>query len=1004
MPVEFLTPAQRTSYGCYTNEPTEVQLARYFHLDDTDKNIIIQHRGNHNRLGFAVQLGTVRFLGTFLSDPTDVPIVVINYIATQLKIGDSSCFKRYKTSESRWNHTAEIKQIYGYQDFNSQPEHWRLLRWLYTRVWLSAERPSILFDLTTARLVERKILLPGVTTLERIIAQVRERVSDRVWKVLAQLVTPSQQKQLEELLITPDKSRLSPLERLRRSPTRNSSIALIAALNRLGEIRSYKIFDLNVSRVPLNRLLTLARYANTAWAQTLIRMPQPRRIATLLAFFYILEQSATDDVLNILDLLITDLLARAARTGEKERIKSIKDFDTAALQLCEACGILLDPLTADEEIRNAVWQRISAADLAASVNKIKALARPPDDNYYELMLSRWRQVRLFLPLLLKTIDFQATEAGAAITESLEFLKKIEGQRKPDLSLAPLALVTKSWAKLVIGESGKIDRKAYTFCVLERLRVALRRRDVFVVHSTRFGDPRAKLLQGVAWETARKDVCRTLNLQSTPEAELKAIAAQLDEAYRRTADNLPTNTAVRIEIESGRETLVLTGLSKLEAPASLVFLRKLVEELLPRVDLPEVLLEVNEWTKFADEFTHFNQNNARVKDLSISICAVLLAEACNIGLEPLVRPDLSAFTKGRLSWVQQNYTRQETLARANASLVEYQTGIPLAQAWGGGEVASADGLRFTVPVKTLNAGPNPKYFGVGRGITYYNFTSDQFTGFHGIVIPGTLRDSLFLLDGLLEQITILQPKEIMTDTAGYSDIVFGLFWLLGYQFSPRLADIGEARFWRINDYANYGALDKLARSRVNVELISKNWDDLLRVAGSLKLGIVSASELMRTLLGGKNPTTLSRAIGELGRIAKTLYLLAYIDDEAYRRRILIQLNRGEGRHRLSRAVFHGQRGEVRQRYREGQEDQLGALGLVVNVLVLWNTRYMNAAIEQLRTTTQINQEDLARLSPLGFKHINMLGRYQFSLAEPLKQGQLRTMRQPEELEQFDEKNR
>ena len=126
--------------------------------------------------------------------------------------------------------------------------------------------------------------------------------------------------------------------------------------------------------------------------------------------------------------------------------------------------------------------------------------------------------------------------------------------------------------------------------------------------------------------------------------------------------------------------------------------------------------------------------ARVTDLAISLCAVLLAEACNIGLEPLVRPDVPALTRGRLAWVQQNYVRAETLIRANARLVDAQAQIPLAQAWGGGEVASADGLRFVVPVRTVNAGPNRKYFGTGRGITYYNFTTDQFTGFHGIVDP------------------------------------------------------------------------------------------------------------------------------------------------------------------------------------------------------------------------------------------------------------------------------
>ena len=146
-----------------------------------------------------------------------------------------------------------------------------------------------------------------------------------------------------------------------------------------------------------------------------------------------------------------------------------------------------------------------------------------------------------------------------------------------------------------------------------------------------------------------------------------------------------------------------------------------------------------------------------------------------------------------------------------------------------------------------------------------------------------------------------------------------------------------------------------------------------------------------------PTRLARALEELGRIIKTLYLLAYIDDEAYRRRILIQLNRGEGRHQLARIVFHGKRGELRQRYREGQEDQLGALGLVVNAIILWNTIYMDAALRQLRAGGfDVHDEDVARLSPLGHQHINMLGRYAFTLPELVARGELRPLRDPSAL--------
>src|SRR5205807_3012240 len=140
--------------------------------------------------------------------------------------------------------------------------------------------------------------------------------------------------------------------------------------------------------------------------------------------------------------------------------------------------------------------------------------------------------------------------------------------------------------------------------------------------------------------------------------------------------------------------------------------------------------------------------------------------------------------------------------------------------------------------------------------------------------------------------------------------------------------------------------------------------------------------------GSKKSMLARAIGELGRIPKTLHLLAYIDDENFRRRILTQLNRGEGRHSLARKCFFGQRGELRQRYREGQEDQLGALGLVVNALVLWNTRYLDAALAQVRASgISVSPEDNDRLSPLLLDHVNVLGRYDFALTESVRQGQL-----------------
>lgn len=598
-----------------------------------------------------------------------------------------------------------------------------------------------------------------------------------------------------------------------------------------------------------------------------------------------------------------------------------------------------------------------------------------------------------MPTLLGTITFESALDDEDVLSAWRFLCRLDHEKPtPDIQDAPQAVVSgAAWRRVVFNQEKQINRRYYTFCILHHLLAALQRRDVFIVPSRRWHDQRQQLLHGEAWQKARPHVCMALGKSADGAQEVARLAEQLDELYRQVARRFAQNKAVSIEKDGEFERISLRRQEKVAESKRLVALKQQIDGLLPELDLPDLLLEIQAITGFANEFTHISEKQAQADDLSLSICAVLLAEACNIGIDDVVHPEIPALRRSRLLWVQQNYIRDETLTRANARLVAAQSEIALAKLWGGGDVASADGQRFKVPVPALNAIPSWKYFGEGHGVTYFTFTSDQFTSFYGVVIPGAVREAMYILDGLLEQQTVLEPVEVMADTAGYTDIVFGLFWLLGYQFSPRLRDIGKTRFWRIDKKARYGALNKVARHYIDSSRIVDNWDDLLRVAGSLKLGHLSASDFMKTLQAGKGTSALSRAIAEVGRLAKTLYLLHYIDEPDYRRRILVQLNRGEQRHQLARAVFHGRKGELRQKYQEGQEDQLGALGLVVNMIVLWNTLYMSKAIEYLKDTgVDVREEDVKRLTPLGYDHIRLTGRYDFTLTANPEPGGLRPL--------------
>jgi TnpA family transposase len=995
MPVQFLTSEQRANYGRYVGDLTVDQLTRYFYLDDADHAAIGIKRGDHNRLGFALQLTTARFLGTFLEDPLDVPDSVMQTLIRQLQVKNIDHLSRYRNADQRWAHTAEIRSRYGYIDWGNPVVGFRLSRWLYALCWTGTEQSGVLFDRATAWMLAHKVLLPGCTTLERFVNRLRSRVESRLWKRLGRNITDEQRKCLEDLLAVPPQSRNSWLDKLRSGPVRVSGRSLVHAITRLQTVRQLGI-KLPETGVPSSRLASLARFAGTAKVFAISRLPPLRRLATLVAFIHCLEATAHDDVIEVLDMLLHEFFSDAAKADKKARLRSIKDLDKAATVLATACRTLLDPALVDNELRDTVFARTPHKVLEQALAVIDALVRPPDDIYYRELDARYRTLRLFLPTLLRHIQFGASPAGEPVAAGFNWLQTHELRIKPEPP-APKDVITKPWQRYVLREDGSVDPRAYTFCVLDELRKSLRRRDVFVSPSWRYSDPRAGLLTGEEWETARPIICRSLGLSINPTPTLAALTEELDQTFRAVAARLPNNTAVRFETVDGKKALVLSPLDKLEEPESLVKLREAVVAKLPVVDLPEILLEISTRTGFTDAFTHLTERTARVQDLSTSLCAVLLAEACNTGPEPLVRHDVPALRRERLAWVNQNYLRDDTLTSANAALVAAQNLVPLAHAWGGGEVASADGMRFVVPVHTVHAGPNPKYFGYGKGVTWYNLMSDQCSGLNAITVPGTLRDSLILLAVVLEQQTELQPTKIMTDTGAYSDVVFGLFRLLGYRFSPRLADIGGTRFWRIDAHADYGELDLIARQRVSLDRIAAHWDDLLRLVGSLKLGRAPATGIMRTLQVGDRPTQLALALAEFGRIEKTLHSLNYIDDENRRRATLLQLNRTEGRHSLARDVFHGKRGELRQRYREGQEDQLGALGLVVNIIVLWNTIYIDAAIAQLRQEGYpLRDEDVARLSPfIHEKHINLLGRYSFAIHEAVARGELRPLRNPNE---------
>ncbi|GGJ58600.1 Tn3 family transposase [Deinococcus roseus] len=898
-----------------------------------------------------------------------------------------------RRSATVYQHHQRIREHYGYQDFHDPRVQAPFQKFLRSRSYLTAEPLTSLFDLATGWLIGERVQLPAVTTMVRLIASIKEEADEKLYQDIVQDLGEVQIHQLRNILHVQESTHSTPYDELRRAPTRDSAGGMVMALNRVKGIRESVPFPLTLPPgLPLRRVKMLANYGLNSKSKYLLRMPTVRGTAILRLSLNQLEKEAVDDCLEIFDQIMAKVLGKLEREYVQDRLKNLPSLDQASQTMKKILALLLDEsITSLEDLKLAAFKIASKERLTEVLEAVTLLTQTQEDRKLEDIQRRYSYVRHFLPLMMTTIPFQATSSGKKVLEAWQALGRLEGRKKVDLREVPTDLLDRQWKSKLKNEDGTLNRAAYTLGVLEHLWESLSKREIFVETSVRYTDPTAKLLSPADWEKQRIEVCQSLNLSPDADTFISGISEDLHLHYLFVAGRVKKNASLVLQ-DSEDQKSVRPHLEKLDAfiePDSLKWLRAEVKKLLPKVDLPELLLEVHSWTGFLSMFTHISEGNSRVTDLLISICAVLTSEACNIGFEPVSHQSHPALTKDRLSWVNQNYVRVETISEANARLVNFQKDIPLAQEWGG--LASVDGLRFKVPVRSIHARANPKYFGHGSGVTWLNYVSDYGTGFHGIVIPGTMRDSLFVLDGLLEQNTELQPKRITSDTHGYSDIVFGLYRLLGYQFSPRLADLTDQRFWRVDREADYGALNKLARHKVNTELIREHWDEILRVVGSLTSRTVKASEILRVLQRKGKPNKLGRAIGEIGRMAKSIHLLQYLDDESYRREIREQLNLHESRHALAREVFHGKRGELRQAYKAGQEDQLGALGLVVNAICLWNTKYTGVALKHLEEQgVTVLKEDVERLSPFMREHINLLGRYHFEVPEVVKQGLLRPL--------------
>lgn len=944
-------------------------------LSESDMNVIQQHRGAENRLGFAVQLCYMRYPG--MAIPDNPSREIIEFIAIQLNVS-AFLFENYgKRKSTLYEHSLELRTIFGFKFFTQSIYAEQLFQ--LENLALQTDKAYLLAHALIENLRAQKILLPEIEIIERLCRDSIANSKRQIYQSLTQNLSEFHRKKLNDLLkIKPD-SKFTWLAWIRQSPKKVSTNQILEHIERLKKLQELQLTEqIKHIEVHQNRLLKIAREGSQMTVQHLMDFEDKRRYATLVALVIESTATITDEIIDLHDRIIEKLFSTAKNTHQKQFQQSGKAINNQMLLYRKIGQALLEAKQNETDPFAAIESVISWEDFETSITEVESLTQPESFDYLNLMGSHYSTLRRYVPAFLDVLKIQSTPSSKDILAGVEILRRLntENTRKlPDDT--PTSFVKKRW-KDVVFKGKDIDRRYYELCLLSELKNVLRSGDAWVEGSRQFKDFNTYLISFEKFTELKQN-------QALPQSDC---TQYLNERLELLEKRLAHINKLAAEDALPDATITATGLKIIPIETSIPknvkpFVDK-ATALLPRVKITELLLEVDQWTNFTEHFTHLKSNET-AEDKTLLLTAIL-ADGINLGLSKMSESCPGA-TYSKLSWLQDWHIRDETYSAALAVLTNAQLKQLFASHWGNGTTSSSDGQPFQTTNAAKGKGQvNPKN-GSDPNRQLYTHITDQYSPFSSKIINVGVRDATYVLDGLLYHESDLRIEEHYTDTSGFTDQVFGMMHLLGFKLAPRIRNLSEIKlFTPPKQNKNYSALQAMISSEeINVNRIKNNWDEIQRLAVSIQQGSATASLLLRKLSNYPRQNGLALALREIGRIERTLFVLDWLENMGdLRQRVTEGLNKGESRNALARAVFFNRLGEIRDRSYQQQAYRAGGLALITSAIVLWNTVYIEKAVQLMSERGDKFESDWCKhLSPLGWEHIGLTGDYIWKLNDEKK---------------------
>lgn len=956
-------------------------------------------KGASARLGFLVLFKTYQRLG-YPIPLSDVPEVIVAHIARSVDLPTAALdAAAYDAAGTRRRHLAVIRDYLRVRPFGPAARHV-----LVRALGEAARTKGDLIDLINVaieELLHQHYELPAFYTLEEAARKVRAVLNRQLYRQVFAALTPVARLQIDALFIADLSTRRTPWHDLKSEPGRPTRTHLKDLIAHERWLSNRTVGASVLAGIPAIRVEHLAAEARSLDAARMMELEPHKRYTLAAALLCLQTGHARDD----LGTMFIRLMQRINAAG-KQALAAHRE--EAAPRTDALVGTLRDLVVAHGQ-EGSVAERMAAMDAvigghgATLIEECDAHLALAGSNYYPFLWRCYRSQRATLLTLLRTLTLRTTTQETGVQEALRFLQENAGRSGASLPTAraertatgerrqgpllDLSWIPDGWWRLVTGERtrgrhpARVDRRHFEVCVCMQVFWDLKAGDLCIVGSTLFADYTHQLLPLDTYQRHVDDYCQMLGFPAEGPRFAAHVRAWLEDAARNTDQTFPANKALRIE--SGEP--ILTPVVARPDPESLPELEAVLTTRLPPVGILQALAATVQWLGWDRFFGPLSGHDAKLERPRARYVSTVFGYGCHIGPAPLARA-IDGLDRRQIIWINQRHISEDALDRVIREVVDRYHRFTLPYCWGSPRRLGADGTHWALYEDNLLSERHVRYGDYG-GIAYYHVAGTYIARFSHFISCGALEGSYILDPFFAPDAHEEAPEALHSDTHGQSTTIFGLAYLLGIQLYPRIRGWKKLIWCRPSPESHYTHIDALFTETVDWDVIATHLPDMLRVALSIKEGLLTPSTILRRLGTYSRKNRLYHAFFELGRAVRTGFLLRYIADPELQATIHAAMNKNESFNHFVQWVAFGDDGTITENDRLEQRKSVKYTHVVANCLIFYTVAQLSRALAQLHDEGYpLDPEAVAALSPYRTAHLDRFGHYTLDLTqmpEPLE---------------------